>query len=299
MPEANDGATAAAAEAQGATANGAAEAASRAQDQYMQVQRDQFKDWNGDYTQAVRRARDYDRAEADGVFEVHRKVSELGFEGDDQDSFLELGRTLKQYGVSPKQYVEYLRTADTASQAGQGAQVATQDPDEKPLTRKEFLELQRQQKEESRQQDDVQKWNSAVESEDKFIDQQLSELKLDKRTRQYRFLRAAFKTEAVRDAIDESLPAHIRGEARQKLLQAPATEAQLKRASELFRETLSNQELESIARFAKGQSQLPGATLGGGPAGRPPKKKASELTPKERKQYLAGEIPEDEIDFDQ
>jgi hypothetical protein len=266
--------------------------AGQPQDQFVQVQRDQFKDWNGDTHAAIRDGRQY------------RQFRDTG--GEAFMSYLS-----EQFpGYTPAQILEAFRQQQAAE--GQQAPANPQNPQnppqpqgEKPLTRAELEAFWKEQRDKDRQEQEQrdtqtrtqQEMQRGFDSENRAGETLLTEAGLKFEAgksfnQQPVSVRMATNLwhSCLEDAVSQTLPAYIANnpQLRAQAVKSPASPAAIGLAQQLWKNNWADFANGIVGKAANGQQQLPPSTLGGGPGGRPPAKKAGEMTARETRDFVAG-----------
>lgn len=261
---------------------------------YIQVQREQLRDWNGDYHSTIREARAY-RENQQSIQEMQR-LGQLGVTGQEVNALREMVQVLHDTGVTPSQYLAYLREG----QGGNGNASPDEQNAETPLTLDQIKELlsntldERDAKsaEKTNAQRQKEQEQQGWQTEVRHATDVLKKFGIDAESKpeDFEFWRDNFQNWAVKKAISESFLPHMTAEERNKLLASPAKPEHLARASELMETRMKTMNLQAVADFAKGQDNVPSATHSAGAGGRPPEKSPDEMTAEERVAAIVAEL---------
>lgn len=256
---------------------------------YIQVPKNDpvLGEFGGRWGEVGKAAKQHRAAEQAGVYTSHAKAVEMA----------------KKYGYdTPDAYldaVDAFFVKQAADQQQQGQPDVPADPEDRPLTLKQWKELQKQEKEEQQRSQAEASVQEARQREDAEIFKALKEWGIEppaKGQRDPKFRKALAALDAL--IYDEKLadfpdhpgmPESVRQSMMRKHLAQAATPDQIARAKAAYQSDQQDTANENVAAFAQKQQGIPSATLGGGAGGRGPAKKPEDMTPTERRAFVKSE----------
>jgi hypothetical protein len=233
--------------------------------------------FQGRYGEADKALLEYNQAKQGGVFTSHAKAMELA----QRRGYQSVGDYLDA--------IEAFATAQESNgQQQQGQQpVAAQDPEDQPMTLKQFRAMQAQEREEHQKAQTAASRTENRQREDQAIFKSLDELgyKLPQDGQddpRFEVGLAAFDRLVAREKMADfrdnpGWPDSLRQMKRDDHMTKAATNAQVARATARFKTAMQDHGNQAIADFAQGQQQIPSATLAGGAGGSTPAKKFDQM----------------------
>ena len=264
------------------------------QEEYVQVQRSQLGDWEGDYHAALKDARAHRQLKNDGWDRAVATLQEQGLTGNDLIRYWEQVPSQEQAPAAPPAAGQPAPPA--ASQAGAPATAEMiEQIFERRLAAHDQAAREQASKDKAAEQDRA-TLNVAIEAENTFRDKVIADLKFapgkdGKPPRRAGRARTWFNA-VLNETIAEEIPAHWPQKRRDEAMKMPATDAQLQRARATFLADHADFRNEDAAAIARGDADVPPASLGGAPSGGPPKKYLEQMSRDERTAALTKQMRE-------
>ena len=262
-------------------------------DGFVRFPREQLAPWGGDTHKLVEHGKAYGQLEADGWIDVAKEMSRSGI----------TGRQFLGYmtGGNPEDLLSGQLPADAAPPQTPGAPPQTPPglPSLDAITAavgdrlNAFRdEIRKEQEEAAKRAEETRLEQQRTEARTRFGMSSLESIgiKSDAENLEQRGRIPWWVAQAALDrAVEESIPAHIQGEMREKMAAQPPTQAHVARATEFFKADWADHENEIEAAIAQRQKDtaVPAATLGEGAGGR-----SGENIPTTRKGLLEAMIAE-------
>ncbi len=242
-------------------------------EEFMQVQRAQFKDDGYDYTRTVKNSKQFRQAEESGLNALGQYI----------------GSQINPVTNQPVTVREFLDAMQAPQQEPTfPEEPASPPPTEPPLTRADLQGIFAERDKATQEATNQQAVGVAWDKEDEFAVKLVEKMGVPKDNFRYKPSLSLFKGHFLKEAIGDSIPTYLGATQRSAILNRPATEGQLTAAAEKFVAYCKDNGMEVVADFATQQGSAPGATLGGGAGGRPAGRPFSSLTPNDQLACVAG-----------
>lgn len=219
-------------------------------DGYMRVQKDQFKDFQGGYHEAVTMGKSWQQLQSTGGMDTIEQANRM----------LDAYRTQSgNQNATAKDMADDLMAIEAPAPL-------PDDPDQQPLTMagmKEFLATQQKEQAEQYANETL---RQGRERESQTIGQKLEELGIKKEDPNYGMYQSMLDQQINAEIRKGFLPIHNQDQ-QDAMLNAPASQEVIARAFEATKAFLSQLGLARAGQIANQQTTIPGATLGAQPPG--------------------------------
>ncbi len=219
-------------------------------DGYMRVQKDQFKDFQGGYHEAVTMGKSWQQLQSTGGM----------------DTIDQANRMLDAYRTQSGNPAATAKDMADDLMAIEAPAPLPDDPSQQPLTQaglEKMLAAREEKQAEQYQQENV---RQGREREAQTIGQKLEELGIKKEDPNYGMYQSMLDQQINAEIRKGFLPIHNQDQ-QDAMLNAPASQDVIARAADATKAFLSQLGLTRAGQIANQQTTIPGATLGAQPSG--------------------------------